>query len=180
MATDPRPVRIALVQQAGLSPDPERNLGELLAEIDRVGPRADFIMPTEQGPDETNDVLVAAVRNEKLDFYREVAKRAGLKLLRVGLRPAANRCAVNKFLAATPQKRVLFVDVGPTTTEIDVFLDGNLVFSRAADVAIPDEPAAEDSSSDADGGPVLSIKVDLTGDVRMQAVVGELLGGGQR
>ncbi len=81
MATDPRPVRIALVQQAALSPDPERNLGELLAEIDRVGPRADFIMPTELA----TTPYFGVVRDEALKSWaqsldseavRQVAERA--------------------------------------------------------------------------------------------------------
>lgn len=97
----------------------------------------DFTAPQARGG-ETIDVLVAAVRKEVLAFYTEVFERAGLKLQRVGLRANANQFAVNAMLAATPHENVLFVDVGPRTTEIDVLHKGQLVFSRAADVVIPD------------------------------------------
>ncbi len=98
----------------------------------------DFTVPLEKAAEgDTNDVLVAAVHKEELQFYRDVFEHAGLKLQRVGLRPNANQFAVNALLKATPYDRVLFVDVGPTTTEIDVLHQGHLVFSRAADVEIP-------------------------------------------
>jgi Tfp pilus assembly PilM family ATPase len=101
---------------------------------------------------ETCDVLVAAVRVEVLEFYRKVFEVAGLKLMRVGLRPNANQFAVNAMLATTPYDETLFVDVGPRTTEIDMFRGGHLVFSRAADVPIPSEfdgpTVVEDSVAD--------------------------------
>lgn len=43
----PRTVRIALIQQAGLSPEPEQNKAELCELIDRLAAQADFVMPTE-------------------------------------------------------------------------------------------------------------------------------------
>ncbi len=111
----------------------------------------DFIVP-EGSEGETNDVMVAAVPREVLNHYVQVFAAAGLKLQRVGLRPNASQFAINALLAATPHDEVLFVDVGPTTTEIDVLYKGRLVFSRAADVIIPKsfdqakEPSPEETS----------------------------------
>ncbi len=113
----------------------------------------DFAVPRTP-EDGLNDVLVAAVRNEVLDQYVRIFEYAGLKLVRVGLRPNANQFAVNELLKVTPHEQVLFVDVGPATTEISVIRNGQLVFSRAADVAIP--ASLDDAPSSAemhvDGG----------------------------
>ncbi len=86
----------------------------------------------------TCDVVVAAVRHEVLDFYRSVAEHAGLRLERVGLRPSANAVAVTEVLKRTAPERVLFVDVGPTLTEIDIIRRGRLVFSRSGSVPMPE------------------------------------------
>jgi len=106
----------------------------------------DFSAAAEEQQTEIHDVLVAALRNEQLDFYAQVFAQAGLKLQHVGLRPNASEFAVNALLEATPHERVLFVDVGPVTTEIDVIHNGRLVFSRAASVVIPESFAADDTS----------------------------------
>ncbi|MCG3131130.1 MAG: hypothetical protein FLDDKLPJ_01906 [Phycisphaerae bacterium] len=85
----------------------------------------------------TAPVLVAAVRNEVVEHLTSVVAAAGLKLERVGLRPFASRTAVMRALGEGMADRVLFVDVGPTMTEIDVLAPDSLPFSRAADVFVP-------------------------------------------
>ncbi len=88
---------------------------------------------------EKRRVMVAAVQQETLDHFTRIFDVAGLKLGRVGLRPNANQFAVNAMLEPTPADYVLFVDVGPVTTEITMLRRGQLVFSRAAAVSIPVE-----------------------------------------
>jgi len=91
---------------------------------------------------ETNDeglatqVLLAAVRLEGLDRIRETCEAAGLTPARIGLRPYANMVSVT-HLPAMMDRNVLFVDVGPSMTEIDVFSGDSLSFSRAANVSVP-------------------------------------------
>lgn len=139
----------------------------------------DFTAPAEAEQGETNDILVAAVRKSRLEVYQSVCSQAGLKLQHVGLRPNANQLAVNAMLAPTPRERVLFVDVGPATTEIDVIREGRLVFSRAADVAIPesfDDTRIEMAKEDAAGGrPLLSIAPGLPSKSSLEAIVRELM-----
>jgi type IV pilus assembly protein PilM len=104
----------------------------------------DFAAPTEGGEDTGPcDILIGAVRREELGFYRQVCEAAGLRLERIGLRPYANRMAIHSFLGPQLPERVLIVDVGPGLTEIDVLHNGQLVFSRAADVYVPREEPAE-------------------------------------
>lgn len=84
----------------------------------------------------TTEVLLAAVRTETLDKIRETCEAAGLTPARIGLRPYANVVSVQRSLNA-PERRVLFVDVGPALTEIDVVRGCTLAFSRSANVTVP-------------------------------------------
>lgn len=82
------------------------------------------------------EVLLAAVRSEVMDRLRQTCEAAGLTPARIGLRPYANMVSV-MHLPAMMDRRVLFVDVGPTMTEIDVVCGKVLAFSRAANVNVP-------------------------------------------
>ena len=83
------------------------------------------------------EVLVAVVRREVLAQYDATLEAAGLKLDRAGLRPHANKIAVCAQLKFAIPDRVVFIDLRPTLTEIDVLRNSALVFSRAASVLIP-------------------------------------------
>jgi len=100
----------------------------------------DFAVTQQDSASNTADVLVAAVRYEVLSFYKSVCEQAGLKIGRVGLRPFANMVAVNEMLGGQPSGRIMFVDVGPSLTEIGIIRDGVLVFSRAASVSLDEQP----------------------------------------
>jgi len=83
---------------------------------------------------------VAAVRREVVQQYETTFEVAGLKLDRVGLRPYANTVAVCELLKHALPERVMFIDVRPSLTEIDVIRNGSLTFSRAASVMVPQDP----------------------------------------
>lgn len=94
-----------------------------------------------------NEVLLAAVRLETLNRIKQTCTIAGLTPVRIGLRPFANLMSATR-LPALLERRVLFIDVGPAITEIDVFRGNNVVFSRAASVGVPfqaGEPVSDDS-----------------------------------
>ncbi len=95
----------------------------------------DYAVTAGEGKTAT-EVLLAAVRTETLDKIRETCEAAGLTPARIGLRPYANIVSVQRSLSA-PDRRVLFVDVGPALTEIDVVRGGMLAFSRSANVTVP-------------------------------------------
>jgi type IV pilus assembly protein PilM len=96
----------------------------------------DFVVTERDANKLVTGVLLAAVRIEVLNRLRDTCAAAGLTPLRIGLRPYANLVSVTN-LAGMGEKRVLFVDVGPAMTEIDVFLGGKLAFSRSANVTMP-------------------------------------------
>lgn len=117
----------------------------------------------------TRSTLAVAVQREVVDDYVAILRAAGLKPERVGFRPFANRIAVNAVLGAGANQRVLFVDVTPSFTEIDVIHEGHLVFARAASVQVPREPGAA-------GTAARSRPSEPEAPIRLSAV----LGGGQR
>jgi type IV pilus assembly protein PilM len=98
----------------------------------------DFAVAGEHDPKSPCNVLVAAIRNEDLGFYKQLAQEAGLQVEWVGLRPSANLQAVAANTADFSAKNLLVVEVGPQLTEIDIVLKGRLAFSRSASVALPD------------------------------------------
>jgi type IV pilus assembly protein PilM len=93
------------------------------------------------------EVLLAAVPMEALDAVRATCEAAGLEPARVGLRPYSNLVSVGNLLGLGEQ-RVLFVDVGPTMTEIDVMVRGQLAFARSANVNVPLLGAADEEIGD--------------------------------
>ena len=95
-----------------------------------------FAHPSGSGSEQVG-VLAAAVRTKLLANIRKTAEAAGLKLDRVGLRAYANFCLVTRCVPIKPGQRLIYVDVGPDFTEIDIFSGQNLLFSRSAFVKIP-------------------------------------------
>lgn len=108
----------------------------------------DFVATETNEDGLTTEVLLAGVRKEHLDQIRAICHQAGLTPIRIGLRPLANAISVRN-LPDWADKNVLFIDVGPTSTEIDVIKRGHLEVSRIANVLTvkpvePDESAADD------------------------------------
>lgn len=107
----------------------------------------DFAAPPAPAGATTADVLVAAVRREVLEQYEATVAAAGMKLERIGLRPYAHKVAVCDRLKHAMPDRVLFIDVRPTLTEIDVLHGSLLAFSRSASVVIPESTVGKSSGS---------------------------------
>jgi type IV pilus assembly protein PilM len=107
----------------------------------------DFVTIERDEQGRSTEVLLAAVRRETLELIRATCEAAGLKPTRIGLRPYANLVSVRQ-LPDMIDRTVLYLDVGPSMTEIDVIQGDTLVFSRAASVGVPlagGELAGDDS-----------------------------------
>jgi len=132
----------------------------------------DFAVGPQAADKPTVDALVAAVQREVRKQYESIFTHAGLRLDRIGLRPYAHMVAINKLLQFAMPERVMFIDVRPTLTEIDVLREGRLTFSRAASVMIPSDltehtaapslrraKSPEELEGTASSAPVLELRV---------------------
>jgi len=108
----------------------------------------DYVVTARDEQGLTTEVLLAAVTLETLERLRATCAAAGLTPTRIGLRPYANLVSV-QHVGDYAQRRVLFVDLGPGATEIDVFHGATLAFARSANVNVPvpvrQDGGAEDS-----------------------------------
>lgn len=120
------------------------------------------------------EVLLAAVTTETLDRVRSTCLAAGLTPARIGLRPYANLISVQRVTGAA-DRRVLFVDVGPAATEIDVVRGDALSFARSANVNVPlvmQEPAPSEEGQTI---PISALRGVAGSGEALDAAVGELL-----
>jgi Tfp pilus assembly PilM family ATPase len=86
-------------------------------------------------------VLAAALPGDRMAWYRGVAKAAGCRIERVGLRAAG----LGALLGDVSQRHtgpILGVSVGWSSVEFVVVEQGELVFVRAADVGMDASPAS--------------------------------------
>lgn len=93
--------------------------------------------PGPEGEPQGEHVLVAAVQRPVLEYYQQVAGAAGVRLLRLGLRPYAHMRCIEAYGGTPARGCVVIVHVGPDETEIDVMEGGGLTFSRSADIEVP-------------------------------------------
>lgn len=145
----------AVINRLRLPPTPAREVAaavrfqamkELPFPLDTAA--IDFVITDTDEQGLAREVLLAAVTVETLGRVRQTCAAAGLVPTRIGLRPYANLISAHVTGGAS-NHRVLFVDVGPGATEIDVFRGGALAFSRSANVTVPlsvAEPGADDDS----------------------------------
>lgn len=144
----------AVINRISLPPTPESEV----AEVVRFQAMKELPFPLEESEldyailrrDEkkrVTEVLLAAVLKKTLQRIQAICTVAGLKPARVGLRPYANLMALQHIMGVNAE-RLLLVDVGAVLTEIDIFQDQQLAFSRAASVELPGyggAPAPDDS-----------------------------------
>ena len=97
-------------------------------------------------------VLVAAVRLPVLDYYRQIALAAGVKLHRLGLRPYANHSCLDACTTAGADETRALVHLTADEAEIDVLIGESLAFSRSAVGKIPasggEAPALDQAVTD--------------------------------
>lgn len=121
----------------------------------------DFVIMGENDEGLATEVLLAAVTKATLDKIRETCEAASLTPTRIGLRPYANLVSAQR-VHPDPNAQVLFVDVGPGATEIDVMRGETLAFARSANVNIPAPPSYDSETNHDEGSRVISL-ADLEG-----------------
>jgi Tfp pilus assembly PilM family ATPase len=104
----------------------------------------DFAGATARDAPEFLDVTVAAIQRDVMAQYRRLAEAAGLSIVRVGLRPNSNLLSVTRGVQPLGDDRILFVDIGAQTTEINIFRWGRLTFSRSVNINVQAAAPADD------------------------------------
>lgn len=89
------------------------------------------------------DLTVGAIQREAMGFFTQLAQKAGLHLVRLGLRPNSGLVSITRGLQPFSDDRILFVDIGAQTTEISIFRWGRLTFSRAVSINIDTDAGSE-------------------------------------
>lgn len=108
----------------------------------------DTSTPPEEAAAPGVNVLVAAVQRPIIEQYQRLAEIAGVRLLRLGLRPYADARCVEACTLHHAKEATAVVHVGADETEIDILLGGATVFSRSAVVKVP--PAGGDGEATVD------------------------------
>ena len=88
----------------------------------------------EPAPPAKLEVLVAAVKTEVVEAWRQTAEVAGLKLSALGLLPYANARCVEACHVAEGNEAFALVSLRPDEVNIDVIAEQALLFSRGAQV----------------------------------------------
>ena len=78
------------------------------------------------------NVLVSAIRLPVVEHYKQIALAAGVKLLRLGLRPAATMRCVTECFGQGDANPLAMIHITSDETEIMVLSAGTLAFSRSA------------------------------------------------
>ena len=79
-------------------------------------------------------IVVAAVRRDTVNRYLTITESAGLTLTGLGLRPLASFRALNACVPEINGKAVALISVRRHEVDVDILIDGRLVFSRELSV----------------------------------------------
>ena len=90
-------------------------------------------------PDTKAHVVVAAVRRETVNHYQAIAEAAGLTLTGLALRPLASFRALKACVPEINGDAVALISVRRHEVDVDILIDGRLVFSRELSVNL-EEP----------------------------------------
>lgn len=135
----------------------------------------DFVVMGRDEKGLATEVLLAAVTIDTLNRTRATCEAAGLVPMRIGLRPYANLVSA-RHVIDTSEQRVLFVDVGPGATEIDVIHNESLVFARSANVHVPVPNIEHPPTGDAGVVSIADIdKLTATADEALDGACEELV-----
>jgi Tfp pilus assembly PilM family ATPase len=128
-------------------------------------PRADSLLnggvsvpdaKAEGAAQERIEVLVAALKQDVVGYYQQVADTAGLRLIALGLLPYANARCVEACHVADGQQAFALVSLRPDEVNIDVIADQSLLFSRGALIKAAVEPVTDPAAPASSKSEVIS------------------------
>lgn len=171
------------LRQMSLPPAPDEELPDLVrfqalrefGALEEDWP-LDFL-PLDEDPAQPRSVLAVAVAGRMVDDIRQCCAAAGVKLVRLGLRPANAASLVLRHAAESAAEVRLLVDLLPGEAELTVLVGRKLVFLRCA--RLSGDPLA-------DAAPALVSEIRLTMAAAQNQLAGKkvaelvLLGGGPR
>ncbi len=134
----------------------------------------DFVVMERDANGLTTEVLLAAVTLETLERVRLTCQAAGLTPMRIGLRPYANLISVQRTRGGE-NRRVLFLDVGPVATEIDVMQGDVLAFARSANVTVPLPGLDAEAPGEERVVPIAELADAAGSENAVETAIGELL-----
>ncbi len=114
----------------------------------KIEPAAGPGEKAENAPMPKLEVLVAAVKREVVENWRQTAEIAGLKLTALGLLPYANARCVEACHVAEGNEAFALVSLRPDEVNIDVIAEQSLLFSRGAQVRPGYDAEHPDPNSD--------------------------------
>ena len=80
--------------------------------------------------DAKGNIVVSAIKNETLNFYKKMVESAGFNLAGLGLRPMASFRVLKTCAPNIIKDAVALVSVRRHEVDVDILIDGRLVFSR--------------------------------------------------
>lgn len=117
------------------------------AAADQANPKAEPGTPAEPAAPQL-EVLVAVVRRDVVEFHRQAAEVAGLKLTALGFLPYANARSVQACRVADGNEPFALVSLRPDEVGIDVIADETLRYSRGATIRVATPTAANPAGID--------------------------------
>ena len=101
---------------------------------------------TVNNADAKANIVVSAIKNETLNFYKKMVESAGFNLAGLGLRPMASFRVLKTCAPNIIKDAVALVSVRRHEVDVDILIDGRLVFSRelSAKININDDHVEPD------------------------------------
>ena len=110
---------------------------------------------------QTVELLVGAIKSEVVQYYNDLAKASGFKLVGLGLRSVAQADCLDICKEADLENAVLLLCVRQDEITIEIISQTKLVFSRVA--AVPEPPQAAEGEQPVSAEEALKKKLETLG-----------------
>ncbi len=95
------------------------------------------LVPPDEVPDGQNmEILLAVVQENRVNRQVETVQAAGLQPVAIDIEPlATSRSLLDLANGAGPQGTVAIIDIGASTTDISIYKEGRIAFTRSIQIA---------------------------------------------